>query len=580
MIKRLIFMTNNFRFKNLNKVLGFKPKASLCVFIFFFLVSYFSFSQVTSSIDTTSIKIGEQITFKVQVETDTTKVVIFPKGQTFSPLEVIESFDIDTTKKDARYKLIKKYGLTQFDSGRYSIPQQKIVVGDKVILTDSVSVEVNNVVVDTTKQGLYDIKPIIEVEKQSSNWWLWLLLIILAVALVAFLLYWFIWRVKPLTEEEKVALLPPYERAKLAVKNVAESNYLESGEIKKYYSQLTLAIRKYIDEKVYNRALESTTNELVDRLNLLREGNQLDISADTIKNIDSIFKRADLVKFAKSTPDFELARFDKDTIDKELDEIKQTLPEPSEEEKLLNEEYKQQQEHKKKRRKVLLTIAISLLLLIATFIGFGLKYGFNYVKDTIVGNESKTLLEGKWVRSEYGFPSIIIETPQVLKRLELEVPEDFKDKIEVAEFGFGDLTSPLGIVSKTQRKKALQQNLQGQVQNAQPPKIDPNVYIEAMLALMEEKGAKNIITKSDKFSTPNGGEGIKTAGSADFPLTNSEELEKGKYALYTFISDNGNVLQQVYLTWRTDDDYLEDIIDRVEASIEVQEKQEAPKQNN
>ena len=35
--------------------------------------------------------------------------------------------------------LIKKYGLTQFDSGRYTIPKQKVLIGDKEFYTDSLS---------------------------------------------------------------------------------------------------------------------------------------------------------------------------------------------------------------------------------------------------------------------------------------------------------------------------------------------------------------------------------------------------------------------------------------------------------
>lgn len=541
------------------------------------LLPFVSSAQVISSVDTTSIRIGEQITYKVQVETDTTDVVIFPEGQTFSPLEVIESYKIDTTTKDAKYKLIKKYGLTQFDSGRYYIPKQKIIVGDKVIFTDSLNVEVNTVVVDTTKQGLYDIKPIIEVKKQTSNWWLWLLIALLAIALVAFLLYWFIWRPKPLTEEEKVALLPPYERAKLTLKNIEDHKYLESGEIKKYYSQITLAIRKYIDEKVYDKALESTTDQLIDRLNLLREGNQLDLSTGTIKNIETIFKRADLVKFAKSKPDLELAKIDRDTIDKEVDLIKETLPEPSEEEKLLNEQYRLEQERKKKQRKVLLTVAISVFLLIATVVGFGIKYGFTYLKDTIIGHESKELLEGDWVRSDYGYPHISIETPKVLRRMESDVPEEFKDKIQISKFAYGSLISNFGIVTLTQSKKAVSQNPQSQGQNSQQQNIDPKRYIESNLELMEAKGVKNIITKDSKFTTPNGGEGIKTSGTADFPSATSEELEPGEYALFTFLSDNGDVLQQVYIVWREGDVYADEIVERITNSIEVQNKQEAPK---
>jgi hypothetical protein len=52
---------------------------------------------------------------------------------------------IDTVKNNDRYELIKKYGLTQFDSGKYMIPSIKIFINSKPYLTDSISVEVANV---------------------------------------------------------------------------------------------------------------------------------------------------------------------------------------------------------------------------------------------------------------------------------------------------------------------------------------------------------------------------------------------------------------------------------------------------
>ncbi len=258
-----------------------------CVFVLYSLVS---FAQVTSSIDSTSIKIGEQITYQINVEADSTDLVVFPEGQTFQPLEMIESYQVDTTKNNAKFNLIKRYGLTQFDSGAYTIPRQKIIVGNRTLFTDSLKVEVNNVVIDTTKQGLYDIKPFTRVDKSSSQWWKYLLIGLLALGLLAFLLYWFIWRKKPLTEDEKIALLPPYDRAKLALKKLEDSDYLKQEELKDYYSELTLIIRKYLDEKVYDHSLESTTDELINRLNLLKEGNQIDLSKDSIKNLESILK--------------------------------------------------------------------------------------------------------------------------------------------------------------------------------------------------------------------------------------------------------------------------------------------------
>jgi len=90
-------MNYDFRFKK-RKTYKNGLKELYLLSLFFCLCSLVSFSQVTSSIDSTKIKIGEQITYNIQVEADTTDLVIFPEGQTFSPLEMIESYEIDTTK--------------------------------------------------------------------------------------------------------------------------------------------------------------------------------------------------------------------------------------------------------------------------------------------------------------------------------------------------------------------------------------------------------------------------------------------------------------------------------------------------
>ena len=553
-------------------------KSSSKLFYVFCLISISANAQkIESSIDSLSIKIGQELTYKIEVDVDTTSLVVFPEGQTFQPLEMIESYPVEATKMNDRFKLIKKYGLTQFDSGKYTIPRQKVVIGDYEFMTDSLQVEVSNIVVDTTKQGLYDIKPIIEVDKSSSKWWLYFLGILLILAFVAFLLYWFIWREKPLTDEEKVALLPPYERAKLALKALDNAHYLENNEIKAYYSDLTQIIRKYLDEKVYDRALESTTDELINRLNLLRDGNQIDISKDDIKNIETILKRADLVKFAKSKPDVELAKLDRNTIDLEIDQVKQALPEPTEEELLADQKYQEELAKRKKKKKIIITIAVSITLLIATYIGFSLHYGFAYVKDTIIGHQSKELLETKeWVTSEYGAPGVIITTPKVLKRTKIELPEELKEKMKVSAFGYGGINSTLDIlVMTTKFNPNIEQSPQSENEEANENKIDLVATAENQLKQLEAQGAQNIIAKNEQFITPNGQEGLKTFGSADFKIPLTGKVVKGDYIILGFTKEN--ILQQVILIWKQDDVYADQIIDRIMSSIELLKLREEDK---
>ncbi|MEN3323635.1 BatD family protein [Mariniflexile soesokkakense] len=533
------------------------------VFLSFFLLVSFCFvnAQVKSSIDSTKIKIGQQITYKIEVESKPNSLVVFPEGQTFSPLEMIESYAIDTIKKNDKYNLIKKYGLTQFDSGKYTIPRQKIIIGDKTFFTDSLKVEVNNVVVDTTKQGLYDIKPIIEVGKKGSDWWKYLLLTLLIIGVIGFLMYWFIWRKKPLTEAEQIALLPPYDRAKLALKKLDESHYLETDSIKEYYSELTFIIRKYLDEKVYDKALESTTDELITRLNLLKEGHQIELSKEDIRNLESILKRADLVKFAKSAVDVELAKIDRNTIDIEIDHVKEALPEPTEEEKLLDEKYREELERKNKRKKIIITVVIGVFLLMATFVGFGLKYGFNYVKDTIIGHDSVELLEGDWVTSEYGFPPVTISTPKVLSRIELPLTEEMKAQVTQTTFIYGTLLDIFSIMVNTTSYKNMGEN-----------KIDIEKASEESLKGIEAQGAYDIVVFRDKFVTPNGAEGLKTYGTLKVKNQISQKVQEGNYILLQFASEN--VLQQIIMTYPIDDEYAEQIIVRILNSIELKKAEE------
>ncbi|WP_298756125.1 hypothetical protein [uncultured Psychroserpens sp.] len=537
-----------------------KQLTVLTVCCFFLTIA--SNAQVTSSIDTTKIKIGEQITYKIQVEADTTDLVVFPEGQTFMPLEMIESYKVDTTKNNARFKLIKKYGLTQFDSGSYMIPKQKVVIGTKTVFTDSLNVEVFSVAVDTTKQNLYDIKPLIEVEKGASNWWIYLLIALVSLGLIGFLLYWFIWRKKPLTEEEEIAMLPPYDRAKLALKKLDESNYLQRSELKDYYSELTFIIRKYLDEKVYDRALESTTDELVDRLNMLKDASQIELSQTDIDNIETILKRADLVKFAKSAPDIELARIDRDTIDVEIDQVKEALPEPTEEEKLLNKQYKEEQDRKKKREKIILTVCASILILVATYVGFGLKYGFKYVADTIIGNETKELLEGDWVKSDYGVPPIMISTPVVLERIELQAIDTIQ-QVKRTAFGYGDLDSAFNIGVGT-----TQYNL------PEGEEIDINGAVEETIKSLENNGARNLLVKQEQFITPNAAEGLKVFGTGEFPTDVKDQYRSGEYLILIFVADDKSVMQKVALIWNNEDEYTNQIMDRILNSVELKKVEE------
>ena len=526
------------------------------------LFSVVGYSQVSSSIDSTALKIGAELFYKIQVKADTTAVVVFSEEQTFQPLEMINSYSVDTTKKEGYYQLTKTYGLTQFDSGVYTIPKQKIRIGDNVFFTDSLQVVVNPVQVDTTKQKLFDIKPLIEVEKNRSEIWGTLVIVLLVLLLIGGALYWFIWREKPLTEAEKIAALKPYERAKLALEKLDEERYFENEEIKTYYSDLTLILRQYLDEKVYEQSLESTTDELIFRLKTLEAANQIKLSKETIRNIETILKRADLVKFAKSKPDYQLAKLDKNTIELEIDHVKEGLPEPTEEELLQDLAYREELTRQQKRKKIKQIVAISVGVFLIAITVLVVRSGFTEVKDTVLRNPSKLLLEKTpWVNSEYGAPGITLSTPEVLERQRVELPEELKGKVQTISFAYAGADTPFDVVVNSS-KYATETNEEGKQKDIP---IDLLKVAEDVLDRFEANGTKNITTRNEQFITPNGQEGIKTFGTAEFLI--EDTLVKGEYILLGFSTPN--ILQQVILTWKEDDVYADQIIERILNSIEL-----------
>ena len=104
--------------------------------------------------------------------------------------------------------------------------------------------------------------------------------------------------------------------------------------------------------------------------------------------------------------------------------------------------------------------------------------------------------------------------------------------------------------------------------------MDVQDAVEGSMKMMEARGAKNIITKDDKFTTPNGAVGVKTHGTMDFPIKEgSDNYINANYYLFTFTAEK-KVLQQIIFIWRQNDEYTDQIVERMENSLELQQKAE------
>ena len=162
------------------------------------------------------------------------------------------------------------------------------------------------VAVDTTK-GFKGIKGIVYVK---SNWrdYIWYIaggaaLVLLIIGLIIY----FIKKKKqpkPIPEGPKETLQQTTLRLLVAL----ESKQLwQKKQVKEYYVELTDIVRDYIEKRFNTQAMELTTDELLDKVQLHKELMQYH------SILSDILHTADLAKFAKAQP---LPEEHVDTMDK------------------------------------------------------------------------------------------------------------------------------------------------------------------------------------------------------------------------------------------------------------------------
>ena len=506
--------------------------------------------EVKVETNTKNIKIGEQIQYKVSVETPADTPVSFPEGQTFAPLEMVKTRAADTLRDGGKYRLVKEYYLTQFDEGKYTIPSQKIRINNKDYFTDSLLVEVHTVAIDTLKQPLYDIKPIQEVKKPFTSYG-WILTIIAAVLLlliVAFVYFVFIRKKKfPFLQTQKK--LPPFDRAIQDLKDLQNSKYLIQSQHKEYYTRLTDIVKAYLEEEVHILAKESTTDELLTKINLLQEKGKLNLNQETITNLKRVLQTADLVKFAKNKPSDDNAEYDRETIENVVIKTQEAIPlEPTDEQAINEARQKALALKRQKRKRLLIRIGVGILLFFLLG-GVGLYFGYRTLKNWLFNPYVAELNEGKWVTSDYGYPITELTTPKVLMRKQIVDITGFKPIIHSqSTFYFGSLNSELYIMTNiiTFVKETGGNSSERGDGNIS---LDPQLVNEIVLAQLDKAGAKNITTLQEEYTTPAGVKGMKVFGEMTLPDKNGNPF-KANYELYSF-TENG-ALQQLLITYIND----------------------------
>lgn len=258
--------------------------------------------NVEVAIDSTAILVGQQTGFHVGVTVKEGQKVQFPRfqpSQMLTPgIEVVETLPSDTQKIDGGFlRVSAHYVLTSFDDTLYYIPPVKVKVNGKQYESKSLALKVLTVKVDTLHPNqFYPQKDVQDNPFLWSEWnkLIWMSILVLALFVLGMLMYIRLKSAKPLVFKVKIVKrVPPHQKALNSIEEIkAKSSTATADDAKSYYTHLTDALRKYMQERFGFNAMEMTSAEIISRLR--QEEDQ-----QKMEELTMLFETADLVKFAK-----------------------------------------------------------------------------------------------------------------------------------------------------------------------------------------------------------------------------------------------------------------------------------------
>ena len=287
----------------------FMKKLILSIFLFISIISS-SIAQevkITSSFDSARIFIGDQIKFTVTVDQPSNLRLTLPvfKDTLCKNIEIISGPRIDSiSSQNGRVKIIQKYLITSFDSGRYQVQpvfaETKNEGGLKRFYSDYSILKVLRVKIapaDTTAKIFDIIKPY-KARVTIGEVLPWLL-----IAAITGVLIWTALRFLRKLKKSKTGIEtfiptdPAHVIAFRELESLKNEELWQKGEIKKYYTKLTEILRQYLENRFRVYSLELTTAETLE--SLVKTGFKKDGSYNNLK---TVLTGADLVKFAKFNP--------------------------------------------------------------------------------------------------------------------------------------------------------------------------------------------------------------------------------------------------------------------------------------
>ncbi len=289
-------MMNRMMNRNINKIL-------LALLLVFQMAAQAQQPVASASLDTNSMLIGDQVDFNLQLQLPQNTPFRWPvfADTLTADIEIVNRGTVDTTRMaNGMLRIDQKLTITAFDSGYYVIPPIGFAVGaelDTMAETEPFLLTVFTVAVDT-EQAIKPIKGPIGAPLTFAEMFPWILLVLALLLITAGLIYFNKKRKKkePIVLARPKPKVPPHRWALEELEKLRNEKLWQKSLIKLYHSRLTDIVRQYLDDQFNIMAPEMTSQEI------MQAAYYINFPDKNLRELQQILELADLVKFAKYTP--------------------------------------------------------------------------------------------------------------------------------------------------------------------------------------------------------------------------------------------------------------------------------------
>ena len=261
--------------------------------------------SVEATISPIEMLVGQQVQVTVKATMPEGAQALFPvfkPTQQLTPgVEVLASTEQGVRSvADGQVERSVVYTLTSFDDTLYYLPPFTVQVDGKPYQSKSLALKVLTVEVDTMHtENFFGPKDVQDNPFQWSDWSLafWLSVLMLVLMAAGYYLYLRLRDNKPIIATIRIVKrLLPHQKAIKEIEALRSEHRVQAEDNqesqKEYYTRLTDALRRYIEERYGFSAMEMTSSEIIDRLMKAPD-------AKSLEELRLLFQTADLVKFAK-----------------------------------------------------------------------------------------------------------------------------------------------------------------------------------------------------------------------------------------------------------------------------------------